>query len=135
MWPHTLQLVRLRKSRISVKTRRVVLRGCFAHVSSDGGRSWILDGVGPGPVDSTLLEVQIMEKNSFALANLDPIATMLLDLLHEASAFKGAICVLLVVGLLSVLMVRNKQSGAPFPPGPAGLPVIGNLLDLPGKEG
>lgn len=46
----------------------------------------------------------------------------------------------IILGSLAVALylysfrLRSKQRILPFPPGPKGLPIIGNLLDLPAKN-
>jgi hypothetical protein len=40
----------------------------------------------------------------------------------------------LLSAIAYLLLQRRKQSRPPFPPGPKGLPLIGNLRDLPNED-
>ena len=47
--------------------------------------------------------------------------------------FSASACVLLAlaVALCVLLYSRRNAANLPYPPGPSGLPILGNLLDIP----
>jgi len=38
-----------------------------------------------------------------------------------------------LLGSIYIFALRHSKTNTPLPPGPKGLPVVGNLLDLPGE--
>jgi hypothetical protein len=50
------------------------------------------------------------------------------------SPHTSALCIVLIVIALAILRRVLRLSRAPLPPGPKGLPFIGNALDWPKEE-
>ncbi|KAJ3510174.1 hypothetical protein NMY22_g16051 [Coprinellus aureogranulatus] len=67
-----------------------------------------------------------------SVGNLHSCATIAMDFVHSDNLgwAKCAVLASFVIYAFSALR-RNKRKGLPLPPGPPGLPIIGNLLDVP----
>jgi len=54
---------------------------------------------------------------------------MTLSFINTVDVFFASLCLFIVSSLL-----RRSKRGLPLPPGPKGLPLIGNILDMPTEQ-
>lgn len=57
-----------------------------------------------------------------------------MDALLQASPFVRQYALILLLGCVVVWFARRTRNRLPLPPGPTGLPIVGNILDFPSEK-